>query len=250
MLKGPILYKNLWATWIITSFMCTGEVDPATGGSTGMTFILLLYGSVSTTASVEASWMTTCHCWPQANCTAGGSICGLTSYTGNDTKKIQDRQVIWMKNPIIPALGLRQIVEIWKLEYEFQRISMPGSDKVFLNPEHRDCKVHDKTSWWTSAVFVTKKTFADFYERISSHLLFASDVRSTNSEDSQKRSAEISEAFFGNDGSKPPPHHLFWNCELYWLSTCPAIWVSQHFCESYRLGKPLSGDITWFTWST
>ena len=120
------------------------------------------------------------------------------------------------------------------------------------------------TSWWTSS-FRDKKTFADFYERISSHLLFASDVRSTNSEDSQKRSAEISEAFFGNDGSKPPPHHLFWTCELsnekkgpwlvhtenytipsytgivknhykYWFLNCPPfLWVSHHFCESSRI---------------
>ena len=46
MLKGPILYNNLSAAWIITSFMCTGEVDPAMPGSTGITFILLLLTSL------------------------------------------------------------------------------------------------------------------------------------------------------------------------------------------------------------
>ena len=35
------------AAWIINSFMCTGEVDPAMPGSTGVTFILLLTSLVS-----------------------------------------------------------------------------------------------------------------------------------------------------------------------------------------------------------
>lgn len=59
MLKGPILYKNLSAAWIITSFMCTGEVDPAMPGSTGVTFTATdITGLILLVKDNSAGWST------------------------------------------------------------------------------------------------------------------------------------------------------------------------------------------------
>ena len=59
MLKGPILYKNLSAAWIITSFMCTGEVDPAMPGSTGVTFTATdITGLILLVQDSSAGWST------------------------------------------------------------------------------------------------------------------------------------------------------------------------------------------------